>query len=266
MLIDFDRKAWTQIFFPVGVRDGGNILRCIKLGKGKPCFAISQKVCFMKKKHLKSLNTIQNWLNKELGVNPEVSQAFQTIKNIFEALPDESNDNTPDTLPAPAEIGQEPGTIAIYSDGGCRGNPGPGAFAFLIQEHSGVVLAEGVEYEAYTTNNKMELSGPLKGMSELLDVLSAKGKEPLLTKVKIITDSKYVVDGMKSWVQGWKARGWKKADNKSPENLELWQELDQVRNKFMEVEWMWVKGHAGHPQNEYCDRKANEVMDAHSPS
>ena len=221
----------------------------------------------MKKKHLKSLNTIQNWLNKELGANQEISEAFQTIKKAFETLPDEAEDNKKsDVLPAPVEISSEPATIAVYSDGGCRGNPGPGAYAFVIQEHSGLVLAEGVEYEGHTTNNKMELSGPLKGLYELLDVLPAKGKDPMLTKVKIITDSKYVVDGMKSWVQGWKARGWKKADNKAPENLELWQDLDQVRTKFMEVEWMWVKGHAGHPQNEYCDRKANEVMDAHSPS
>ncbi len=125
-------------------------------------------------------------------------------------------------------------------------------------------MAEGVEYEAYTTNNKMELSGPLKGLSELLEVLPSKGKDPLLTKIKIITDSKYVVDGMKSWVTGWKARGWKKADNKAPENIELWQALDSIRGKFMEVEWMWVRGHDGHPQNEYCDRKANEVMDDRS--
>ena len=69
---------------------------------------------------------------------------------------------------------------------------------------------------------------------------------------------------MKSWVKGWKARGWKKADNKAPENMDLWQALDSVRENFMQVEWMWVKGHAGHPQNEYCDRKANEVMDARS--
>ena len=151
--------------------------------------------------------------------------------------------------------------INIFTDGSSRGNPGPGAFAYLIQEHSGEVLVEGVEYESLTTNNKMELSGPLKGLTELIDVLVSKGKDPMLTKVKVITDSKYVVEGMKSWVQGWKSRGWKKADNKTPENLELWQSLDKIKDRYMKIEWMWVKGHAGHPQNEYCDRKANEVMD-----
>jgi ribonuclease HI len=218
----------------------------------------------MKKKHLKSLNTIEKWLLKENGDVGGLKEAFSAIRASLESLPESETFQSDDLLPVPFEISDEPETIAVYSDGGCRGNPGPGAFAFVIQEHSGEVLAEGVEYEAYTTNNKMELSGPLKGLHELLDVLPAKGKDPLLTKVKIITDSKYVVDGMKSWVKGWKARGWKKADNKAPENLDLWQALDSVREKFMQVDWMWVKGHAGHAQNEYCDRKANEVMDVRS--
>jgi len=218
----------------------------------------------MKKKHLKSLNTMEKWLLKETGDSNRLKGAFQTIRSSLETLPDTDVSESIGALPAPIEISDEPETIAVYSDGGCRGNPGPGAYAFVIQEHNGEVLAEGVEYEAHTTNNKMELSGPLKGLHELLEVLPAKGKDPLLTKIKIMTDSKYVVDGMKSWVKSWKARGWKKADNKAPENMELWQALDSVREKFMQVEWMWVKGHAGHPQNEYCDRKANEVMDDHT--
>ena len=218
----------------------------------------------MKKKHLKSLNTIEKWLLKESTELSGLTEAFAAIKKSIEALPDdEETQNEKDgSLPAPKEILDDPGMIAIYSDGGCRGNPGPGACAFVIQEYSGEVMAEGVEYEAHTTNNKMELSGPLKGLEELLDILPAKGKDPLLSKVRVITDSKYVVDGMKSWVSGWKARGWKKADGKAPENMELWQSLDAIRGRFMQVDWMWVKGHAGHPQNEYCDRKANEVMDA----
>lgn len=218
----------------------------------------------MKKKYLKSLATIEKWLQKEAGENTAVSEAFRVIRASLEAMPELEKTKHDEILPAPLEITDEPATIALYSDGGCRGNPGPGAFAFVVQDHGGLVLAEGVEYESLTTNNKMELSGPIKGLAELLDVLPARGKDPLLTKIKVITDSKYVVDGMKSWVAGWKARGWKKADNKAPENLDLWQELDQLRYKFMEVEWMWVRGHDGHPQNEYCDRKANEVMDDHS--
>lgn len=218
----------------------------------------------MKKKHLKSLDSLEKWLTKQLGSNDQLQGAFETIRNSLNSVEEAVEESAPDVLPAPAEISLEPQTIALFSDGGCRGNPGPGAFAYLIQEHSGEVLAEGVEYESLTTNNKMELSGPLKGLTELIDVLASKGKDPMLTKVKVITDSKYVVEGMKSWVQGWKSRGWKKADNKTPENLELWQSLDKIKDRYMQIEWMWVKGHAGHPQNEYCDRKANEVMDDRS--
>ncbi len=222
----------------------------------------------MKKKHLKSLNTIEKWLQKEYGADETVKLAFETIREAMEKLPEEDDSGVTEDggLPLPSEIKNDPGMIALYSDGGCRGNPGPGAFAFVVQKITGEVMCEGVEYEAHTTNNKMELSGPLKGLTELLDVLPSQGQEPLLTKVRVVTDSKYVVDGMKSWVQGWKARGWKKADNKAPENLELWQALDKVRDHFLLVDWMWVKGHAGHPQNEYCDRKANEVMDDRSRS
>lgn len=220
----------------------------------------------MKKKHLKTLGTIEKWLKLELGDDSALNSAFETIRSRIEIVEESEELEVPGALPPPKEIMDEPSTLALYSDGGCRGNPGPGAYAFVIQTHGGEVLAEGVEFETLTTNNKMELSGPLKGLEELRTVLPSMGKDPLLSKVKVITDSKYVVEGMKSWVQGWKARGWKKADNKAPENLELWQSLDEVRTHFMQVEWMWVKGHAGHPQNEYCDRKANEVMDVHSRS
>jgi ribonuclease HI len=218
----------------------------------------------MKNKHLKSLSTIEKWLSREVGSDTELGNAFSLIKQRLNSVPEEVQSSQTEELPRPSEINSEPATIALYSDGGCRGNPGPGAYAFVVQLHNGEILAEGVEYESHTTNNKMELSGPLKGLHQLLDVLPSKGKDPLLTKIKVMTDSKYVVDGMKSWVKGWKSRGWKKADNKAPENLDLWQELDLVKDRFMEVEWAWVKGHAGHPQNEYCDRKANEVMDENS--
>lgn len=215
----------------------------------------------MKKKQLKALNSLEKWLVQNNSASDQVKSALSTLRETVDAIEEETPAEVLADLPVPKEIADEPMTIALFSDGGCRGNPGPGAFAYLLQEHSGEVIGQGVEFEGLTTNNRMELSGPLRGLTELLELLPARGKDPLLTKIKVITDSKYVVDGMKSWVQGWKARGWKKADNKAPENLELWQELDEVRGKFMEVEWMWVKGHAGHPQNEYCDRKANELMD-----
>jgi ribonuclease HI len=214
----------------------------------------------MKKNHLRSLRGLENWLKKQGLLSAELENSFLSIKKVVESTPDDS-DKRDLPLPPPIEISDEPQAIALYSDGGCRGNPGPGAYAYLVQDHGGAVLAQGVEFESLTTNNKMELGGVIKGLTEIIETLPAKGKDPLLTKVKVVTDSKYVVDGMKSWVVGWKARGWKKADGKAPENLELWQELDLIRDSFLSLEWVWVKGHGGHPQNEYCDRKANEAMD-----
>ena len=215
----------------------------------------------MKKKHLRNLSSLENWLTKNNLMTDELKNSVKLLRSVVEEVPEEtSGEDVP--LPVPKELAGEPMSLAIYSDGGCRGNPGPGAFAFVIQDFEGKVLGEGVEFETHTTNNKMELSGPLRGLHEAKEVLAQLGRDPLLSKIKVITDSKYVVDGMKSWVQGWKSRGWKKADGKSPENLELWQELDTIRHGFMEIEWVWVKGHGGHPQNEYCDRKANEAMDA----
>ncbi len=216
----------------------------------------------MKKKHLLSIKNIEKWLNEHDALSVELQSDLDSLKMAVSKVV-ETEKEVSGELPLPSEISDEPMTLALYSDGGCRGNPGPGAFAYVVQEHNGAILAEGVEFEGMTTNNRMELSGPLRGLEELESILPTQGKDPLLTKIKVITDSKYVVDGMKSWVKGWKARGWKKADNKPPENLELWQALDEARTKFMEVEWTWVRGHAGHPQNEYCDRKANEVMDKH---
>ncbi len=217
----------------------------------------------MVKKHLKSLQLLEKWLRSQGHKSDELKNAFELIAEAIESVVEKDNQESMDELPSPKEISDEPATLALYSDGGCRGNPGPGAFGFVIQSYDGKVFSEGVGFETMTTNNKMELSGPIYGLRDLLQLLPNKNQEPLLTKIKVITDSKYVVDGMKSWVAGWKSRGWKKADNKTPENLELWQELDQLRTKFMQVDWMWVKGHAGHPQNEYCDRKANELMDKH---
>lgn len=214
----------------------------------------------MKKKHIRALSSIEKWFKEHDALGSEIENALNFIKTAIDDVKEIEVDFV-GVLPAPQEIALEPMSVALYSDGGCRGNPGPGAYAFLVQNHAGEILAEGSEYESMTTNNKMELSGPIRGLKDLCEILPAKGRDPLLTKVKVITDSKYVVDGMKSWLAGWKARGWKKADGKTPENLELWQGLDQVNKNFMEIEWVWVKGHVGHPQNEYCDRKANELMD-----
>ena len=108
-----------------------------------------------------------------------------------------------------------------------------------------------------TTNNRMELEGALQA----LEALTREDTKALSKSVFLYSDSKYVVDGIEKWVPGWKKRGWKKADKKEPENLALWQELDTVVGKFKKLRFQWVKGHAGHPQNEYCDQLANQALD-----
>ncbi len=214
----------------------------------------------MKKKYLNSLGMMEKWLAANNTMNSEIQNAVELLKEAIKRT-SEDKETTPDVLPAPGELIESPRSIALFADGACRGNPGPGAYGFVIQNAQGMVLAEGSEFETITTNNKMELQGVLHGLRELKAILPHHQMDPLLASVKVMTDSKYVVDGMKSWVAGWKARGWKKADHKPPENLELWQALDEARTHFFEVEWLWVKGHAGHIQNEYCDRKANEAID-----
>lgn len=214
---------------------------------------------FMQKKLLQSLKTLKKFLSEHSVLNAELASSIEKLHLAVASVAEEQLPKG--QLPIPHEIAEEPMSLALYSDGGCRGNPGPGAWAWVVQNHAGEILFEGSEFEVLTTNNKMELSGALYGLEHLFENLHTVGREPLLTSVKVITDSKYVVEGMKSWVSGWKSRGWKKADGKSPENLELWQRLDQIRSKFLGVDWQWVKGHGGHPQNEYCDRMANELMD-----
>lgn len=152
----------------------------------------------------------------------------------------------------PKEVVDNPNKVALFTDGACRGNPGPGAWAYMIQNSSGDLMGEDSGVEKLTTNNKMELSAIIEGIRSF----GRNSKQ----EIYVYTDSKYAVDGMKSWVAGWKKRGWKKADKKAPENLALWQELDQL-NESLNLSFHWVKGHAGHPQNEYVDGLANKILD-----
>lgn len=151
-------------------------------------------------------------------------------------------------------------TLAVFSDGACRGNPGPGGWGVICQDVEGSLVFQSSGFEPQTTNNRMELAGAIYGLKMILDLEDyPKSHE---THVELFSDSKYVVDGILKWVPGWKNRGWKKADKKTPENLDLWQELDDLCAKFSQVGFHWVKGHSGHPQNEYCDQLANEAMDS----
>ena len=135
-------------------------------------------------------------------------------------------------------------TVTIYTDGACSGNPGPGGWGAILEWN-------GVEKElsggaADTTNNRMELTGVIEALSAL--------KEPC--NVLLTTDSKYVVDSITNgWVYGWQKRGWVKSDKKPALNVDLWKQLLPLLEKH-QVTFHWVKGHAGHPENERCDQLA----------
>lgn len=135
-------------------------------------------------------------------------------------------------------------TVYIYSDGACSGNPGPGGYGVLLRQRDKELELSGGEPE--TTNNRMELMGVITGLEAL--------KKPC--KVIIQTDSKYVVDGiMKGWAKSWKKNGWVKGDKKPALNADLWDRLLNLLEKH-DVEFNWIKGHAGHPENERCDKLA----------
>tara|TARA_R110002126_G_scaffold291778_1_gene457853 strand:- start:59749 stop:60195 length:447 start_codon:yes stop_codon:yes gene_type:complete len=138
--------------------------------------------------------------------------------------------------------------VKIYTDGACSGNPGPGGWGAILRHgETDRELAGGA---ADTTNNRMELMAAISSLKAL--------KTPC--KVDLYTDSSYVRDGINGWINGWKRNGWKTAARKPVKNADLWQELDSARNGH-EVTWHWVKGHAGHPENERADELARTAME-----
>jgi len=139
-------------------------------------------------------------------------------------------------------------TIEIFTDGACRGNPGPGGWGVLLISGNRRKTMCGGEHE--TTNNRMELTAAIEALNAL------NGPR----KVLLHTDSKYVMDGIMSWMDGWKRRGWKTADKKPVKNQDLWLALEEAAGRH-EINWNWVKGHAGVPGNEEADALANRGID-----
>ena len=136
--------------------------------------------------------------------------------------------------------------VELYTDGACSGNPGPGGWAFVLRfEDNGEI--EGSDGEPRTTNNRMELLGAINGLEHL--------ERP--SRVELYSDSKYVVDGLRSWLDDWKAKGWKTANRKPVKNMDLWQRLDEAALAH-DVEWHWIRGHTGHPENERADELARQ--------
>lgn len=139
-------------------------------------------------------------------------------------------------------------TVEIYTDGACRGNPGPGGWgALLLSEGRKKELCGG---ESATTNNRMELTGAIEGLNAL-----SRG-----ATVVLYTDSVYVKNGITSWLHNWKKRGWRTAAGKPVKNQELWQALDTAAGRH-DIDWRWIKGHAGHAGNERADELANRGLD-----
>jgi len=135
--------------------------------------------------------------------------------------------------------------VEIYSDGACRGNPGPGGWGVLLRYNS--KEKELCGGEAATTNNRMELMAAIRALEAL--------KRP--SRVRLHTDSLYVMKGITTWILDWKRRGWRTADKKAVKNEDLWRRLDELAARH-DIEWHWVRGHAGHPENERADELANK--------
>ncbi|SDF40434.1 MULTISPECIES: ribonuclease HI [Thalassobaculum] len=139
--------------------------------------------------------------------------------------------------------------VEVFTDGACSGNPGPGGWGAILRWRGNVKELSGGEAE--TTNNRMELMAAISALEALTRRM----------QVDLTTDSTYVRDGITKWMKSWKARGWKTADKKPVKNRDLWERLDAATQRH-DVDWHWVKGHAGHPENERCDELAREAIKA----
>lgn len=139
-------------------------------------------------------------------------------------------------------------TVYIYTDGACRGNPGPGGWGAILRYQNKEIELLGSE--PLTTNNRMELMAAISGLEAL--------KRPC--RVNLLTDSLYVTKGVSEWLPNWIRKGWRTAANTPVKNVDLWERLAEAQRKH-EIQWQWIKGHSGHPENDRADRLANRAID-----
>lgn len=141
------------------------------------------------------------------------------------------------------------GGVEIFTDGACRGNPGPGGWAALMRYGGHERVIRGAE--PATTNNRMELTAAIEALAALRR----------RSRVTLTTDSQYLRQGVQQWVHNWKRNGWRTSQKQPVKNRDLWERLDELQGRH-EVDWRWVKGHSGHPENERVDQEANAAIDA----
>ena len=146
---------------------------------------------------------------------------------------------------------EKPARYVGYADGSCSGNPGPGGWGYVLEDDNNRLIKEGYDSARVTTNNQMELTAALELLKQI----------PEGAVIEVFTDSKYVIDGLTSWMKGWKAKGWKTAKGDPVKNKELWVALDAVNTK-RKAKFTWVRGHSGNPGNERADALANLGTDA----
>jgi len=161
--------------------------------------------------------------------------------------PGEDENTTASPTPGPATY--EKRLVEIFTDGACSGNPGPGGWAAILRSPHSEAEKELSGFDPHTTNNRMEMMAAIMALEAL--------KRPL--RVRLHTDSKLVCDGVNKWLPGWKAKGWRGSGRQRIANVDLWQRLEAAMASH-EMEWIWVKGHAGHPENERADKLARGAI------
>jgi len=153
--------------------------------------------------------------------------------------------DAPDTITAVDDAPPPKPKVELYTDGACSGNPGPGGWAYILKHSGGDGTHEQSGGETATTNNRMELISVIEG-------LEALGRPSV---VDLYSDSQYVCKGISTWIESWKARGWKRGRNSPVKNVDLWQQIDDLRSVH-EISCHWIRGHDDHPENERCDELA----------